>query len=137
MRNSYKYTKMYSGGEPVFTEADVFTIVIPLSEAATATVGPTIQDTTQVTVQDTTQVTTQDTTQVDTQDARQDGEDKYKALVEYCIEPKSKREMMRFLGLVNVNYFRKAYLAPLLETGRIVMTIPDKPTSRNQRYKKK
>ena len=23
MRNSYKYTKMYSGGEPVFTEADV------------------------------------------------------------------------------------------------------------------
>lgn len=40
MRNSYKYTKMYSGGEPTFTEGDVFTIVIPLSEAATATVGP-------------------------------------------------------------------------------------------------
>ncbi len=48
MRNSYKYTKMYSGGEPVFTEADVFTIVIPLSEAATATVGPTTQDGTKV-----------------------------------------------------------------------------------------
>ncbi|MGE9993761.1 winged helix-turn-helix transcriptional regulator [Peptoniphilaceae bacterium SGI.137] len=47
MRNSYKYTKMYSGGEPVFTEADVFTTVIPLSEAATATVGPTTQGTTQ------------------------------------------------------------------------------------------
>ena len=31
MRNSYKYTKMYSGGEPIFTEADVFTTVIPLS----------------------------------------------------------------------------------------------------------
>lgn len=41
MRNSYKYTKLYSGGEPVFTEADVFTTIIPLSEAATATVGPT------------------------------------------------------------------------------------------------
>ena len=47
MRNSYKYTKMYSGGEPVFTEADVFTTVIPLSEAATATVGPTTQGTMQ------------------------------------------------------------------------------------------
>ena len=47
MRNSYKYTKLYSGGEPIFTEADVFTTVIPLSEAATATVGPTTQGTTQ------------------------------------------------------------------------------------------
>lgn len=47
MRNIYKYTKMYSGGEPVFTEADVFTTVIPLSEAATATVGPTTQGTMQ------------------------------------------------------------------------------------------
>ena len=62
MRNSYKYTKMYSGGEPIFTEADVFTTVIPLSEAATVTVGPTTQGTTQAT-QDTAhalQNTTQD-----------------------------------------------------------------------------
>ena len=43
MRNSYKYTKMYSGGEPIFTEADVFTTIIPLSEAATAMVGPSIE----------------------------------------------------------------------------------------------
>ena len=55
MRNSYKYTKMYSGGEPVFTEADVFTTVIPLSEAATATVGPTTQGTTQAATQGTPQ----------------------------------------------------------------------------------
>lgn len=57
MRNSYKYTKLYSGGEPVFTEADVFTTVIPLSEAATATVGPINQATPQVAPQDTHQVT--------------------------------------------------------------------------------
>jgi divergent AAA domain protein len=55
MRNSYKYTKMYSGGEPVFTEEDVFTTVIPLSEAATATVGPTTQGTTQAATQGTPQ----------------------------------------------------------------------------------
>lgn len=55
MRNSYKYTKMYSGGEPVFTEADVFTTVIPLSEAATAKVGPTTQGTTQAATQGTMQ----------------------------------------------------------------------------------
>ena len=45
MRNSYKYTKMYSGGEPVFSEADIFTTIIPLSKAATDTVGPFTQDT--------------------------------------------------------------------------------------------
>jgi len=129
MRNSYKYTKMYSGGEPTFTEGDVFTIRIPLSEAATATVGPSGQVGGQVTTQDTTQVTTQVTVQ--------DSEEKRDALVDFCVEARSKQEMMKFLGLVNVNHFRKTYLMPLLRDGRIEMTIPDKPTSRNQKYKKK
>ncbi len=40
MRNTYKYTRLYSGAEPEFVEGDVFRTVIPLSEAATATVGP-------------------------------------------------------------------------------------------------
>ena len=31
MRNTYKYTKMYSGGEPQFVEGDVFRITIPLT----------------------------------------------------------------------------------------------------------
>lgn len=42
MRNTYKYTKMYSGGEPQFIEGNVFRITIPLSEVATATVGPDV-----------------------------------------------------------------------------------------------
>ena len=121
MRNSYKYTKMYSGGEPIFTEGDVFTIVIPLSEAATATVGPAPQDT----PQDTPHV------MLDAAEAR------LNALAEYCAEPRSKREMMAFLGLSDKRNFRNMYLEPLLEAGRIVMTIPDKPTSRNQKYRKK
>lgn len=40
MRNTYKYTKMYSGSDPQFIEGDIFRITIPLSEIATATVGP-------------------------------------------------------------------------------------------------
>lgn len=40
MRNTYKYTKMYSGGEPQFVEGDIFRITIPLTEVATAIVGP-------------------------------------------------------------------------------------------------
>ena len=40
MRNTYKYTKMYSGSDPQFVEGDIFRITIPLTEVATATVGP-------------------------------------------------------------------------------------------------
>lgn len=34
-RNTYKYTKMYSGDEPQFIEGDVFHITNPLAEVAT------------------------------------------------------------------------------------------------------
>ena len=40
MRNSYKYTKLYSGAEPEFIEGDVFEIIIPLSTGAMTKVGP-------------------------------------------------------------------------------------------------
>ena len=40
MRNTYKYTRLYSGGEPQFIEGDIFRTIIPLNEAATGTVGP-------------------------------------------------------------------------------------------------
>ena len=42
MRNSYKYTRLYSGGEPEFIEGDVFKIIIPLSTGAMTKVGPNI-----------------------------------------------------------------------------------------------
>ena len=39
MRNSYKYTKLYSGGEPEFIEGDVFKIIIPLTTDSVTKVG--------------------------------------------------------------------------------------------------
>ena len=39
------------------------------------------------------------------------------------------------LGLRNDKHFRKANLLPALQAGLIEMTIPDKPRSRNQRYR--
>ena len=39
MRNTYKYTKLYSGGEPQFIEGDLFRTIIPLKPIATAKVG--------------------------------------------------------------------------------------------------
>ena len=57
-------------------------------------------------------------------------------LIEFCGMPRSKREIMYFLGLTDSKNFRKRYLVPLLNAGKIEMTIPDKPNSRKQKYKK-
>lgn len=40
MRNTYKYTKMYTGGEPEFIEGDQFRTIIPLNDVAIGIVGP-------------------------------------------------------------------------------------------------
>ena len=44
-------------------------------------------------------------------------------------------QMQESLGLRHEDHFRKAYLSPALRAGLIEMTIPDKPRSRNQRYR--
>ena len=123
MRNSYKYTKMYSGGEPIFTEADVFTTIIPLSEAATAMVGPSIELASRE--QDKEQVKEQDKEQVTIQD-----------LIQFCSVPRIRKEMQEFMELIDRRNFSEKYIKPLLEEGKIEMTIPDKPNSRKQKYKK-
>ncbi len=61
-------------------------------------------------------------------------DEKLEALVDFCSEEKTREEMMSFLALENREHFRKTYLKPLLDSGRIKMTIPDKPKSRNQKY---
>lgn len=40
MRNTNKYTKLYSGGTPVFLEDNIFEIVIPMDSVANLQVGP-------------------------------------------------------------------------------------------------
>ncbi len=118
MRNTYKYTRLYSGGTPEFIEDDVFRTIVPLAPVAIEKVGP--QEKTQVT----TQVKTQVTTQVTITD---------KILV-FCLEPHSKAEIAEHCGYKNTKNFTQKYLRPLLDTGKLQMTIPDKPRSQNQKY---
>lgn len=121
MRNTYKYTKMYSDAEPEFIEGDVFRIIVPLSEVATATVGPTSVSS-----------TTQDSTEVITQVKLK--KEQLDALVNYCSTPKSRSEMQEFCKIKTAEYFRKYIIKPLLAEGFIKQTIPEKPNSRNQKY---
>ena len=50
--------------------------------------------------------------------------------------PMSAFEIMNKLGLKSKDSFRDNYLNPALENGLIKMTLPDKPTSKNQMYYK-
>ena len=39
MRDTYKYTQLYSGQNPLFEEGDIFRTIIPLKKIATQKVG--------------------------------------------------------------------------------------------------
>ena len=64
--------------------------------------------------------------------------DQVKALLE-CMgdDELSAAQIMERLGLSHRPTFRKNYLRPALDKGLIEMTVPDKPNSRNQKYRKK
>jgi ATP-dependent DNA helicase RecG len=95
---------------PIFEENGPFAVVtFPVR------VGATTQVTTQVTVQVTPQVA---------------------AVLRAALDaPRSRQELQNAAGMRNREHFRKAYLEPLLASGWLERTIPDKPTSRLQRYR--
>ncbi|MCD7819370.1 MAG: hypothetical protein LUH07_10015, partial [Lachnospiraceae bacterium] len=70
------------------------------------------------------------------EESKQSIQDRRDKLVIFCNQPRSQKEMMQFLSLKDRVNFRRNYLMPLLEAGRIERTMPDKPTSKNQRYVK-
>ena len=80
------------------------------------------------------------TVQVTIQDAIHDTihdeskEDKTKNLIEFCAVARSRDEMQMHLGISNRGHFRTAYLKPLLDSGKLKMTLPDKPSSHHQKY---
>ena len=55
------------------------------------------------------------------------------AVMEYDVSYKAK-ELQEMLGLKSMAGLKRNYMEPALKQGLIAMTIPDKPTSRNQRY---
>ena len=122
MRNTYKYTQLYSGGVPEFIEDDVFRTIIPLSAVAVEKVGPGCKNNT----------ATQDRTQDRTQDKTQDKT--MAKILKFCESPHSKIEIAEYCGYSNTKYFDKKYIRPLLADGLLEMTDPEKPTSRNQKY---
>ena len=55
-------------------------------------------------------------------------------LLEYCKTPRTRKEIAEHLGIKTVFYVMQRYVQPLLECGKLAMTKPDRPGSRNQRF---
>jgi predicted HTH transcriptional regulator len=122
---------------PEFNElAGTLRVRFPLHEEITPQVSP--QDTPQVTPQDNTQDNTQDSTQDNTQDSTHDIthiKPEIKRLLTNLHGNMSRNDLLNAFNFKSTKNLRKRYLVPALEQGFIEMTIPEKPNSRNQRYR--
>lgn len=63
-------------------------------------------------------------------------DDKVAVILDFCSIPRSRKEIQAYLSLTGRNNFNDKYLKPLLASGKLKMTIPDKPNSRLQKYVK-
>ena len=55
------------------------------------------------------------------------------SILDFCEIPRSRAELIEFTGKSR-NYVVKQLIAPLVECGKLKLTIPDKPKSSNQKY---
>ena len=67
-------------------------------------------------------------------DHDQDGHDVVMMILDFCKEAKSIPEIMEKFGFDSRTSFRRKYLNTLVKEGRLKMTLPDKPRSKNQKY---
>ncbi|HCS11664.1 MAG: ATP-binding protein [Tissierellia bacterium] len=66
--------------------------------------------------------------------AQDEDSDFKQRILDFCITPRSREELAEKFGFETPSYFIKTYISPLIEEGRIKMTIPDKPKSKFQKY---
>lgn len=58
-------------------------------------------------------------------------------ILEFCVIPRSMTEILDHMGMKHRYNVKHRYLDPLIEGGFLEMTIPEKPNSRSQKYKRK
>lgn len=60
--------------------------------------------------------------------------DKEEELLRYLKTPRTRQEIANHLRIGTVQYAIQTYIKPLIDKGRIKMTIPEKPRSQSQKY---
>ncbi len=62
--------------------------------------------------------------------------EKVNDIIAFCSVPRSMTEIMDHIGMKHRYNVKHRYIDPLIESGFLEMTIPDKPNSRSQKYKR-
>ncbi|SLM29543.1 putative transcriptional regulator [Desulfamplus magnetovallimortis] len=60
--------------------------------------------------------------------------DTQKDILDYCEVARSLTELLEKAGFTNRGYFKKNHINPLINSGLLAMTKPDKPRAKNQKY---
>jgi ATP-dependent DNA helicase RecG len=55
-------------------------------------------------------------------------------ILNYCRTPRTREELAAQFGFETPSYFIKTYISPLVDVGKIKMTLPEKPKSKFQKY---
>ncbi|MGL4585112.1 MAG: Fic family protein [Flavobacterium sp.] len=112
-------------------------VQVTMHENMQDNVQDTMQDNMQVTMHGDLQVAMQDNVQDTMQDNVHENMQDSPQVIELLkafVDTHSREELQEKLGLLNRDNFRRNYLQSAIERGYIALTIPEKPTSRNQKY---
>ena len=55
-------------------------------------------------------------------------------IIRFCVTLKSSNEIIDHFNMPNRSYFKRHFLDKMLKTGMLKMTIPEKPSSKKQKY---
>ena len=60
--------------------------------------------------------------------------EKEERLKAFLNQPRSRKEIMEFLGLTSPTYAIHTYITPLVKEGSVALTLPGKPGSSKQKF---
>ena len=52
----------------------------------------------------------------------------------FCKVPRTREEIRKYVGLKTMNHAMQKYVWPLVQAGKLKLTLPDKPKSRHQKF---
>ena len=134
VRKVIQYLPHYApgAGKPVFEDGDMFKVTVPLVAAATTKIEAGEQVTPEVTPEVTAPVTTPVTAPVTASVSNHVS--RLLGLLE-TDRALGNADILKSFALKSRRRLRETYIHPALEDGLIEMTVPDKPTSRLQKYR--
>ena len=131
VRNITYYSEIYSHTKPIFEEGDIFKATVPLVTKKEEYKEIKAYDVINDKAQDE-DLYNKKLNKIKAQDKAQDKI--IENIINYCQKEKTIFEIMNYVGFKNRTRFGRDYIKPLVKKGILKMTIPDKPTSKYQKY---